>query len=54
MIEIQLYHVTKQIFNPFNVGTMAFILPVLIYLYVDCDANKFFWGVALLQGLLFI
>lgn len=31
MIEIQVYFVTKQVFNPFNRGTLTFIVPALAY-----------------------
>lgn len=42
MIEIQVYFVTKQEFNPFNLGTLSFAIPALIFLFVDVDPSKYF------------
>lgn len=54
MIEIQLYYVTKQKYNPFNVGTLGFVLPSLGYLLTDLPPNAYFWGVTGLTAFIFM
>jgi hypothetical protein len=53
MIHIQLFYVTKQRFNPFNLGTLGFVLPSLAYLVTDLPPNAYFWGVAALSAFIF-
>jgi len=54
MIQIQLCFVTKQIYNPINAGSLSFILPSLLFLIIDVDANSFFWIVAIINGIVFM
>lgn len=54
MIEIQVYFVTKQSFNPFNYGTLSFIIPSLVFLFYEGDAVSYFWIVAFLDGVVFL
>lgn len=54
MIEMQLYYVTKQRYNPFNLGTLGFVVPSLSYLFVNLDANTYFWGVAAVSIVIFL
>lgn len=53
MIEIQLYFVTKQYFNPFNLGTLTFLVSVIVYLILGGKANGFFWIATGVSGLVF-
>lgn len=53
MIEMQLYYVTKQKYNPFNLGTLGFVLPSLAFLLSNSPANAYFWGVAGLSAFIF-
>ncbi len=54
MIMLQLFYVTKQKFNPFNIGSLSFIIPSLLYFFIDCDPYTYFLGVAILQGVLLV
>jgi hypothetical protein len=54
MIEIQVYFVTRQTYNPFNYGTLSFIIPSIAFLFLDFDPNFYFWAVALLDGIVFL
>lgn len=42
MIEIQVYFVTKQEFNPFNLGTLSFAIPAVLFLFLDVDPYNYF------------
>ena len=53
MIEIQVYYVTKQRFNPFNAGTLSFIIPAFSYLWIDYNAEEYFIGVTILCAIVF-
>lgn len=54
MIEIQVYFVTKQPFNPFNLGTLSFAIPALIFLFVDVDPSKYFTVATVVAFLVFL
>lgn len=54
MIEIQVYFVTKQEFNPFNLGTLSFAIPALIFLFVDVDPSKYFTIATVIAFLVFL
>jgi len=53
MIEIQVYFVTKQRFNPFNFGTLSFVVPAIMYLFLDFNAYNYFWGVTFFTSIVF-
>lgn len=54
MIEIQVYFVTKQEFNPFNYGTLSFAIPTLAYLFLDVDPYTYFSIAAAISCLVFL
>ncbi len=43
MIEIQVYFVTKQEFNPFNIGTLTFIASSIAFLFLNVNPAYYFW-----------
>ncbi len=50
MIEIQVYFVTKQSFNPFNYGTLTFLISTAIFLFTNFEAGTYFWTVTLIAA----
>ena len=54
MILIQLSFVTKQVYSPFNAGTLGFIIPSLLFILVNTEANTYFWVVTIIQGVIFM
>jgi hypothetical protein len=53
MIEIQVYFVTKQTFNPFNYGTLTFLISAAIYLFLGTNPVTYFWTVVVIAALVF-
>lgn len=53
MIEIQVYFVTKQSFNPFNYGTLTFLISSAIFLCGNFAASTYFWVVVLISAVVF-
>lgn len=53
MIEIQVYFVTKQAFNPFNYGTLTFLISSAVFLFTNFNANTYFWTVVLISAIVF-
>lgn len=54
MIEIQVYFVTKQKFNPFNIGTLSFIIPSIIFLFLNVNPVIYYWTVTFFAALIFL
>ena len=54
MIQIQLCFVTKQVYSPFNAGSLVFLISSLLYLFIDVKANTYFWIAALILGIVFM
>ena len=54
MIQLQISSVTQQKYNPFNLGTLGFIIPTLAYFALDFEAKTYFWVVALLCFIIFM
>jgi hypothetical protein len=54
MIQIQLCFVTKQVYSPFNTGSLVFLISSLLYLFIDIKANTYFWIAALVLGIVFM
>jgi hypothetical protein len=54
MIEIQVYFVTKQVFNPFNYGTLTFLISSAIFLITGfSDPSTYFWTVVPIAAVVF-
>jgi hypothetical protein len=53
MIEIQVYFVTKQTFNPFNYGTLTFLISSAVFFFTNVDPLNYFWGVVLVSAIVF-
>lgn len=53
MIEIQVYFVTKQKYNPFNFGSLAFIISSVLYLFLDVNAHTYYWIVVGISAIIF-
>lgn len=53
MIEIQVYFVTKQVFNPFNYGTVTFLASAALFLLTPIAPLPYFWAVVLISALVF-
>ena len=54
MIHIQLCFVTKQRFDPFNLGTLSFVIPSLLFLFTNIDPTTFYLYATLLSGIIFL
>ena len=54
MILIQVCYVAKQKFNPFNLGTLSFLVPSFIFFFIDINPKIYFSCVAVLTGLVFL
>ena len=54
MIELQLDYVSGQKFNPFNIGTLSFVVPAIGYLFLDVPAANYFWVVVVITGVVFL
>ena len=53
MIEIQVYFVTKQTFNPFNYGTLTFLIASAVYLVIGTNPVTYFWAVVIVSAVVF-
>jgi len=53
MIEIQVSFVTKQVFQPFNLGTLSMVIPSVIYIIFKPNFKNYFLFVAILTALVF-
>jgi hypothetical protein len=53
MIEIQVYFVTKQAFNPINYGSLTFLISSALFLCTNFEAKSYFWTVALIAAVVF-
>lgn len=53
MIEIQVYFMTKQVFKPFNYGTLTFLISSALFLCTNFDANTYFWTIVLVSAVVF-
>ena len=51
---MQISFVTKQSYNPLNIGTMSFVIPSILFVFMGVDANNYFWGVAVLCYFVFL
>ena len=53
MIHMQVCFVTKQKYDPFNIGTFCFVIHTLIYLLVDVNPVTYYWYATFISGLIF-
>ena len=54
MIQLQLCAVVNQKYNPFNLGTLGFILPSLVFPFLGVSPHTYFWGLAFISCVIFL